>query len=238
MSKRAVSLLEGELQDIQTAGTWKRERLIASRQGAEIQADGRVLLNFCANNYLGLADHPEVLAAAHAALEERGYGVSSVRFICGTQDRHRELEQRLADFFGFDDTVLFGSCFDANGGVFEALLNERDAVISDELNHASIIDGIRLSKAQRHRYRHADMDHLGELLRESAGARVRLIATDGVFSMDGDLAPLRDIVDLAQEHDALVLVDDSHASGFIGPSGRGTAEHFGVAGGVDILTST
>ncbi|MCA1647112.1 MAG: glycine C-acetyltransferase [Chloroflexi bacterium] len=238
MATSTSAVFEAELQLIQAAGTAKHERLIASRQGAEVVVDGRSLLNLCANNYLGLADHPAVLAAAHAALDERGYGLSSVRFICGTQDRHRELERRLAEFFGFDDAVLFGSCFDANGGVFEALLGEGDAIISDERNHASIIDGIRLCKAQRQRYAHNDMDHLRDLLRQTQTARLRLIATDGVFSMDGDLAPLDRIVELADEFDALVMVDDSHASGFIGPTGRGTAEHFGVAGRVDILTST
>lgn len=196
------------------------------------------MLNFCANNYLGLSDHPAVLEAARRALEERGFGLSSVRFICGTQDRHRQLEERLAGFFGFEDAILFGSCFDANGGVFEALLGESDAIVSDQLNHASIIDGIRLCKARRYRYAHADLTELEARLREASDARLRLIVTDGVFSVDGDEAPLRGICELADRHDALVLVDDSHASGFLGPTGRGTAEKQGVADRIDILTST
>jgi glycine C-acetyltransferase len=226
------------LEEIRAAGTWKEERVIRSPQGAEIEVGGRRVLNFCANNYLGLSDHPDLLAAAHAALERRGYGLSSVRFICGTQDLHRELERRLAAFFGFADAILFSSCFDANGGVFEALLGEQDAIVSDALNHASIIDGIRLARARRYRFSHADMADLEAKLVEASDARIRLVVTDGVFSMDGDLARLDEICAIAARHGALVLVDDSHASGFVGPTGRGTPEHFGVQGRVDILTST
>jgi glycine C-acetyltransferase len=213
-------------------------RLIASPQGAEILVGDRRVLNFCSNNYLGLSSHPRLLAAARAALDERGYGLSSVRFICGTQDRHRQLEERLARFFGFEDAILFSSCFDANGGVFEALLGEEDAVISDALNHASIIDGIRLCKAQRLRYAHADVQDLAARLKEARAARLKLVVTDGVFSMDGDLAQLGEICALAERHQALVMVDDSHASGFVGRTGRGTPEHFGVQGRVDLMTST
>ncbi len=238
MYGEARDVYRGALDEIRAAGTWKEERLIASPQGPEIAVGGRKVLNFCANNYLGLSSYPDLVRAARAALDERGYGLSSVRFICGTQDRHRELEERLAAFFGFDAAVLFGSCFDANGGVFEALLGEEDAVLSDALNHASIIDGIRLCKARRYRYAHADMGELEERLREAKGARLRMIATDGVFSMDGDLAPLDRICELAERHRALVMVDDSHASGFVGRGGRGTPEHFGVEGRVDLLTST
>ena len=226
------------LEEIRAAGTWKEERIIQSPQGAEIEVGGRKVLNFCANNYLGLSDHPRLLAAARAALDDRGYGLSSVRFICGTQDRYRELERRLAAFFGFEDAILFSSCFDANGGVFEALLGEQDAIVSDALNHASIIDGIRLAKARRFRYAHADLADLESKLAEAADARLRLVVTDGVFSMDGDLARLDEICAIAERHRALVLVDDSHASGFVGRTGRGTPEHFGVQGRVDIMTST
>ena len=226
------------LEEIRAAGTWKEERVIQSPQGAEIEVGGRKVLNFCANNYLGLSDHPGLLAAARATLDERGYGLSSVRFICGTQDRHRELERRLAVFFGFEDAILFSSCFDANGGVFEALLGEEDAIVSDSLNHASIIDGIRLAKARRFRYAHADLADLEAKLTEAADARLRMVVTDGVFSMDGDLARLDEICAIAERHRALVLVDDSHASGFVGRTGRGTPEHFGVQGRVDIMTST
>jgi glycine C-acetyltransferase len=226
------------LEEIRAAGTWKDERIIQSPQGAEIEVGGRKVLNFCANNYLGLSDHPGLLAAARATLDDRGYGLSSVRFICGTQDRHRELERRLAVFFGFEDAILFSSCFDANGGVFEALLGEEDAIVSDALNHASIIDGIRLAKARRFRYAHADLADLEAKLSEAADARLRMVVTDGVFSMDGDLARLDEICAIAERHRALVLVDDSHASGFVGRTGRGTPEHFGVQGRVDIMTST
>ena len=238
MYANAQDVFRRTLDEIRAAGTWKEERLIQSPQGAEIQVGGRTVLNFCANNYLGLSDHPELLAAARAALDDRGYGLSSVRFICGTQDRHRDLERRLAGFFGFEDAILFSSCFDANGGVFEALLGEEDAIVSDALNHASIIDGIRLAKARRFRYAHSDLADLEAKLAEAAGARLKLVVTDGVFSMDGDLARLDAICDLAERHGALVLVDDSHASGFVGRTGRGTPEHFGVQGRVDLLTST
>jgi glycine C-acetyltransferase len=234
----ARDLFRSTLEQIRSAGTWKEERVIQSPQGAEIEVGGRRVLNFCANNYLGLSSHPDLLAAARAALEGRGYGLSSVRFICGTQDLHRELERRLAAFFGFDDAILFSSCFDANGGVFEALLGEEDAIVSDALNHASIIDGIRLAKARRYRYAHADLADLEAKLGEAAGARLKLVVTDGVFSMDGDLARLDEICAIAERHRAMVLVDDSHASGFVGRTGRGTPEHFGVQGRVDILTST
>jgi glycine C-acetyltransferase len=196
------------------------------------------VLNFCANNYLGLASHPAIVAAAHQALDDHGFGLASVRFICGTQDLHKALEQTISRFLGTEDTILYSSCFDANGGLFETLLDEQDAVISDALNHASIIDGIRLCKARRYRYRHADMADLEAQLKQAADARTRLIATDGVFSMDGDIAPLADIVELARRHDALVMVDDSHATGFVGKRGRGTPEHCGVDGRIDILTST
>ena len=226
------------LQEIRDAGLTKHERVIESPQGARIKVAGREVLNFCANNYLGLSSHPTVIAAARAALDERGYGLSSVRFICGTQDRHRDLELAIAKFLGTDDTVLYSSCFDANGGLFETLLGPEDAIISDALNHASIIDGIRLCKAQRHRYEHDDLDQLETLLKNTESARLRMIATDGVFSMDGIIANLKAICDLADKYDALVMVDDSHAVGFVGKTGRGTHEHKGVMGRVDIITST
>ncbi len=238
MREEARAIFRRQLDEIRAAGTWKEERLIASPQGAEILVNGKRVLNFCANNYLGLSSHPRLLEAAREALDQRGFGLSSVRFICGTQDRHRELERKLAGFFGFEDAILFSSCFDANGGVFEALLAEEDAVISDALNHASVIDGIRLCKARRYRYAHADMGELEARLGEAREARLRLVVTDGVFSMDGDLAPLDRICELAGRHRALVMVDDSHASGFVGPTGRGTPEHFGVQGRVDLVTST
>src|SRR5919201_3858214 len=224
----AKSLYAKTLADIREAGTWKDERLIESPQGAEIVVSGKRVLNFCANNYLGLSDDPRVVAGARRGIDERGYGMSSVRFICGTQDRHRELERRLAEFVRMEDCILFPSAFDANGGLFEALLTDEDAVISDALNHASIIDGIRLCKAQRLRYANGDMDELEAQLTEAAGARHRLIATDGVFSMDGYLARLDAICDLAERYDALVMVDDSHAVGIVGPGGLGTHEHHGV----------
>jgi glycine C-acetyltransferase len=224
---------------LEAAGLLKRERLIASPQGATVTlADGRELINLCANNYLGLASHPAVVGAAHEALDRFGYGMASVRFICGTQSVHRELEERLSAYLGMDDTILYSSCFDANGGLFETLLDDQDAVISDALNHASIIDGIRLCKARRLRYANNDLAELDARLREAATARVRLIATDGVFSMDGSIARLAEICDLAERHDALVMVDDSHATGFIGATGRGSHEFRGVMGRVDILTGT
>ena len=238
MYEHARDVFAATLEEIRSAGTWKEERVIQSPQGAEIEVGGRRVLNFCANNYLGLSGDPRLLAAARAALDSRGYGLSSVRFICGTQDLHRELERRLSAFFGFEDAILFSSCFDANGGVFEALLGEQDAIVSDSLNHASIIDGIRLARARRYRFAHADLADLESKLGEAADARIRLVVTDGVFSMDGDLARLDEICAIAERHRAMVLVDDSHASGFVGATGRGTPEHFGVRGRVDLLTST
>ena len=231
--------LATEIERIRQDSLFKEERVIVSPQGAHIRVTpGREVLNFCANNYLGLANHPTILAAAHKALEDHGFGLASVRFICGTQDLHKQLEGTIARFLGMEDAILYSSCFDANGGLFETLLDEQDAIVSDALNHASIIDGIRLCKAKRYRYRHADMDDLREQLVQAKDARTRLIATDGVFSMDGDIAPLEKIVALAREHDALVMVDDSHATGFVGKRGRGSPEHCGVEGKIDILTST
>jgi glycine C-acetyltransferase len=232
--------LAKELEEIRAAGLEKPERVLTSPQGARVRVRGRddEVLNLCANNYLGLADHPDVVAAAHAALDEWGFGLASVRFICGTQAIHKDLEDALTGFLGTEDTILYSSCFDANGGTFEVLLGPEDAVISDELNHASIIDGVRLSKAQRFRYRNNDMEDLEVQLKEASGARRRLIATDGVFSMDGYLADLPGICDLAERHDAMVMVDDSHAVGFMGTGGRGTHEHHGVMDRVDILTGT
>jgi glycine C-acetyltransferase len=231
--------LNERLTQMRDSGVFKPEHVISTPQSTHVADEaGREILNLCANNYLGLADDPRVLAAAHDALDRWGYGMASVRFICGTQRVHRELEERLTQFLGSEDTILFGSCFDANGGVFEALLDERDAVISDALNHASIIDGIRLCKARRLRYANADMAELRSRLEEADDARYRLIVTDGVFSMDGYLAPLDEICALADEYDALVMVDDSHAVGFVGPTGRGTPELFGVADRVDIVTGT
>lgn len=227
-----------ELQSIQEAGLYKEEHLLSSPQAVSINVKGRKVINMCANNYLGLSNHPEIIAAAKDALERWGYGMSSVRFICGTQDIHKDLERRLSSFLSMEETVLYTSCFDANTGLFESLLDERDAVISDELNHASIIDGIRLCKAGRFRFRHMDMNDLEEKLKGTAGTRFRIIATDGVFSMDGDIAPLKDICMLAEKFDALVMVDDSHATGFFGPTGRGAAEYCGVIGKVDIITGT
>ncbi len=227
-----------ELGEIREQGLYKDERVIQTPQRGAIGVGGAEVLNLCANNYLGLADHPAVLAAAHEALERWGYGMASVRFICGTQEIHLELEQRLSEFLGTEATILYGSCFDANGGIFEALLGEQDAVISDALNHASIIDGIRLCKARRLRYANGDLEQLEQRLVEAADARRRLIVTDGVFSMDGYFARLDEICDLAERHDAMVMVDDSHAVGFVGPCGRGTPERYGVADRVDIVTGT
>ncbi|MBI5545103.1 MAG: glycine C-acetyltransferase [Deltaproteobacteria bacterium] len=238
MYSKAREIYRTQLKEIRDAGTWKEERQIASHQGVEIQVGGKKVLNFCANNYLGLSSHPDVLAAARKALDERGYGMSSVRFICGTQDAHRDLEKKLAGFFGYEDTILFSSCFDANGGVFEALLGEQDAIISDALNHASIIDGIRLCKAERFRYANGDMAELETHLKATQGKRLRMIATDGVFSMDGYLAKLDEICALAEKYEAMVMVDDSHASGFVGKTGRGTPEHYGVTAKIDVMTST
>jgi len=231
--------LEDELAGIRAAGTYKTERVIVTPQGTTVRvADGRPVLNLCANNYLGLAQHPAVREAVRAALERWGYGLASVRFICGTQAVHKQLEAALSEFLGTEDTLLYSSCFDANGGLFEALLGPEDAVLSDELNHASIIDGIRLCKARRFRYRNNDMADLEAKLHEAADARFKLIATDGVFSMDGIIANLPAICDLAERHGALVMVDDSHAVGFLGPTGRGTPEYCGVMGRVDLLTGT
>jgi glycine C-acetyltransferase len=230
--------LQAELEAIRRAGLWKAERVLQGPQGASVSVAGREVLNFCANNYLGLAAEPALVRAAQDGLARWGLGLASVRFICGTQTIHTELEAAVARFLGAEDAILYTSCFDANGGHFETLLGEQDAVISDALNHASIIDGIRLCRAQRHRYPHADMTELERILKETRAARTRLIATDGVFSMDGDVAPLAQICELAERYDALVMVDDSHATGFFGPTGRGTPEHCGVAGRVDIVTST
>ncbi|MCH7575961.1 MAG: glycine C-acetyltransferase [Candidatus Marinimicrobia bacterium] len=230
--------LTAELAAIRDAGLHKQERIITSPQSATIAVGGRKVLNFCANNYLGLSNHPALIKAASEGLQRWGLGLSSVRFICGTQEIHKQLESKIAAFLQTDDAILYGSCFDANGGLFETLLGPDDAIISDALNHASIIDGIRLCKAARYRYRHGDMGDLETQLRESAAARTRLIATDGVFSMDGDVAQLDVICDLAQKYDALVMVDDSHATGFFGPTGRGSVEHRGVMGRVDMITST
>jgi glycine C-acetyltransferase len=231
--------LNGKIQEIEKAGLYKRERLLESPQRAEIRvSDGAPVLNFCANNYLGLANHPAVVEAARKALDEWGYGLASVRFICGTQAIHKQLERRLSEFLGTEDTILYSSCFDANGGLFETLLDAEDAVISDELNHASIIDGVRLSKAARFRYKNGDMADLESKLKEASGARNRLIATDGVFSMDGYIANLPEICNLADNYKAMVMVDDSHAVGFMGKTGRGTHEYHNVMGRVDILTGT
>ena len=239
MSYSMQAHLAQTLQQITEAGLCKRERVITSPQNARITvAGGQSVLNFCANNYLGLADHPQVIAAAKSALDQWGYGMASVRFICGTQDLHKQLERSLSHFLGTNDTILYSSCFDANGGLFETLLGAEDAVISDELNHASIIDGVRLCKAQRHRYKNNDMTDLEARLVEAKGARFRLIATDGVFSMDGTIANLPAICELADQYDAMVMVDDSHAVGFMGATGRGTPEHHGVMDRIDILTGT
>jgi glycine C-acetyltransferase len=230
--------LAAGLAELREAGLYKVEGLLASPQSREITVAGKRVINMCANNYLGLADHPAVVAAARVALEEWGFGMASVRFICGTTELHVELERRLSEFLGTEATILYSSCFDANGGFFEALTDERDAIISDELNHASIIDGVRLSKAARYRYRNRDLDDLATQLSAASGARRRIVATDGVFSMDGYLAPLPGICDLADAHDALVMVDDSHAVGFIGETGAGTPERLGVQGRVDVVTGT
>lgn len=232
-------ILEKELASIKEAGLFKSERVIASPQGAEITlTDGSKVLNFCANNYLGLSSHPRVLAAAKAAIDSHGFGMSSVRFICGTQDIHKQLEQKISEFLGTEDTILYAAAFDANGGVFEPLLNEEDALISDELNHASIIDGIRLCKAERHRYKHNDMADLEEKLKASMHKRQRMIVTDGVFSMDGTIAQLDKICELADKYQAIIMMDECHASGFMGKTGRGTHEHHNVMGRIDIITGT
>ena len=227
------------LSQIESEGLYKQERTITTPQGVEIATDGGgEVLNFCANNYLGLANHPDIISAAKQALDDHGFGMASVRFICGTQDLHKELESKISTFFGTDDTILYTSCFDANGGLFETILGPEDAIISDALNHASIIDGVRLCKAQRYRYANSDMADLEEKLKESQGARLRMIATDGVFSMDGYIAKLDKVTTLAEKYNAMVMVDDSHATGFIGKSGRGSAEHCGVMDKIDVWTST
>jgi glycine C-acetyltransferase len=238
MNQAVIERLRADLQGLTGQGLYKKERVLGGPQGGVVQVAGHEVINLCANNYLGLANHAAVRAAAHRALDEYGYGMASVRFICGTQQLHKQLEARLARFLGTEDVILYSSCFDANGGLFETLLDERDAVISDSLNHASIIDGIRLCKAQRHRYANNDMAELEACLRQAQGARTRLIATDGVFSMDGFIARLGEICALADRYDALVMVDDSHATGFMGATGRGTPEHCGVAARIDILSGT
>ena len=239
MFGKAKENLTKEIQSISDAGLYKDERIIMTPQGAEIEVKGgRKVLNFCANNYLGLSSHPKVIEAAHKTLDEWGYGMSSVRFICGTQDIHKVLEQKISQFLHTEDTILFAACFDANGGVFEPLITAEDAIITDQLNHASIIDGIRLCKAQRFIFKHADMADLEEKLKETQGARYRMVATDGVFSMDGDIAKLDEICDLADKYDAMVMIDDAHSTGFMGKTGRGTPEYRGVLGRIDIITGT
>ncbi|HMK35923.1 MAG TPA: glycine C-acetyltransferase [Desulfomonilaceae bacterium] len=238
MYKSLQEYLNRELEEINAAGLYKQERTIMSAQASRIRVRKGEVVNFCANNYLGLSSHPEIVQAAQKGLVERGYGMSSVRFICGTQDIHKTLERKISDFLGTEDTILYSSCFDANGGLFETLLGKEDTVISDALNHASIIDGVRLSKAARRVYQHGDMKDLEQQLKVSSESRVNLIATDGVFSMDGDYARLDAICDLAEQYHAVVMVDDSHATGFVGPNGRGTPEHFGVQDKVDVITST
>lgn len=238
MSRALLARLTAQLEGLREQGLYKRERVLASPQSGVVRTGDREVINLCANNYLGLANHPALREAAHRALDRFGFGMASVRFICGTQSVHKQLEERLARFLGTEDAILYSSCFDANGGLFEALLDEHDAVVSDALNHASIIDGIRLCKAKRLRYANGDMAELERCLKEAAGARTRLIATDGVFSMDGIIANLRAICELADRYDALVMVDDSHATGFMGAHGRGTPEHCGVADRIDILTGT
>ena len=238
MDKRLREILQERMSEIRATGLYKEERIILTPQGSRVKVPEGEVINFCANNYLGLSSHEEIVKAAEKGLQERGFGMSSVRFICGTQDIHKQLETRISEFLGTEGTILYGSCFDANGGLFETLLGEEDVVISDALNHASIIDGVRLSKANRKVYQHGDMADLEEQLKASSNLRIRMIATDGAFSMDGDLAPLDKICALAERHDAVVMVDDSHATGFIGKGGRGTPEHFGVIDKVDIITST
>jgi len=238
MNNSFVKRIAEELEEIKAFGLFKSERIIASAQGAEIMVNGEKVLNFCANNYLGLSSHPKVIEAAHKVIDHRGYGMSSVRFICGTQDIHRELEQKIAIFLGTEDTILYAAAFDANGGVFEPLFGDQDAIISDELNHASIIDGVRLCKAQRFRYKHNNMEDLETQLKAAQGARSRIIVTDGSFSMDGTIAQLDKICDLADRFDAIVMIDESHSSGFLGKTGRGTHEYRGVMGRIDIITGT
>lgn len=238
MNQKFALRIASEVEDIKMAGLYKTERIISSPQGAEITVNGKTVLNFCANNYLGLSAHPKVIEAAHKAIETHGYGMSSVRFICGTQDIHKELEQKIAAFLGTEDTILYAAAFDANGGVFEPLFNEEDAIISDALNHASIIDGVRLCKAERFRYEHNNMADLEVKLKEAEGCRSRIIVSDGSFSMDGTIAQLDKIVDLAARYDAVVMIDECHSSGFLGKTGRGTHEYRGVLGKIDIITGT
>src|SRR5437879_1244654 len=238
MKQAVIERLRADLAGLKDQGLYKKERVLAGPQGGVVRTDDHDVINLCANNYLGLSNHPSVREAAHRAIDRFGYGVASVRFICGTQSVHKQLEERLSEFLGTEDTILYSSCFDANGGLFETLLGEQDAIISDELNHASIIDGIRLCKAQRFRYRNNEMADLEAKLQEAKAARFRLIATDGVFSMDGFIANLPVICDLAEKYDALVMIDDSHAMGFMGKSGRGTPEHHNVLGRADIITGT
>ena len=236
MNNNFVDRIKAEVSEIEEAGLFKQERIISSVQAAHIVANGKNVLNFCANNYLGLSSHPKTIEAAHKAIDSRGYGLSSVRFICGTQDIHKELEQKISAFLGTEDTILYCAAFDANGGVFEPLLNEQDAIISDELNHASIIDGVRLCKAERHRYKHNNMQELEEKLIATQHCRSRMIATDSVFSMDGTVAQLDKIVELAEKYNAIVMIDECHSSGFMGKTGRGVHEHCGVMGKIDIIT--
>ena len=238
MNEEFVKRIGEELKEIEAAGLMKKERIITSEQGPEITVNGKQVLNFCANNYLGLSSHPKVIEAAHKAIDTHGYGMSSVRFICGTQDIHKELEQKIAQFLGTEDTILYAAAFDANGGVFEPLFGEQDAIISDTLNHASIIDGVRLCKAQRFRYEHNNMDDLEVKLKETASCRSRIIVTDGSFSMDGTIAQLDKICDLADKYDAIVMIDECHSSGFLGKTGRGTHEYRNVMGRIDIITGT
>lgn len=238
MNEKFVARIASELSEIEAAGLFKKERIITSDQGAEIEVNGKTVLNFCANNYLGLSSHPTIIQAAKDVLNNRGYGLSSVRFICGTQDIHKELEKKIAEFLGTEDAILYAAAFDANGGVFEPLFGEEDAIISDELNHASIIDGVRLCKAQRFRYKHNNMDDLEAKLKEAGGARSRIIVTDGSFSMDGTIAQLDVICSLAEKYDAIVMSDESHSTGFLGKTGRGTHEYRNVMGKVDIITGT
>ena len=238
MNQKFAQRIAREVEEVKAAGLYKTERIITSPQGAEIKVGGKTVLNFCANNYLGLSSHPRVIAAAHKAIDSHGYGMSSVRFICGTQDIHKELEEKISQFLGTEDTILYAAAFDANGGVFEPLFGEEDAIISDALNHASIIDGVRLCKAQRFRYEHNNMADLENKLKEAAGCRSRIIVTDGSFSMDGTIAQLDKIVELAEKYDAVIMIDECHSSGFLGKTGRGTHEYRGVMGKIDIITGT
>ena len=239
MSRQIIKELQGQFSELQEQGLFKRERIIVTPQSADIEVStGEEVLNFCANNYLGLSNHPAVIEAAQETMEKWGYGLSSVRFICGTQKIHKELEEKVSRFLHTEDTILYAACFDANGGIFEPLFGTESAIISDELNHASIIDGVRLCKAARFRYRHSDMSELEDCLQQAKSSKYRIIATDGVFSMDGDIAKLPEICSLAEQYDALVMVDDSHATGYIGKTGRGTSEHFGLEGKIDLITTT